>query len=162
MNRAKILVSACLLGERVRYDGAVISCPNPVLGKWIDEGRVVPVCPEVSGGLPVPRPPAEIQGGDGGDVVAGTAAVINIAGEDVSEAYLSGAKEALRLAEEHKVVCAILKARSPSCGNRQIYDGHFSERLIDGQGVAAALLAANGFQVFNEEEIDQAADWIGA
>ena len=157
MSRKKILVSACLLGERVRYNSEILpDCPS-ILKKWDQEGLVIPVCPEVIGGLSVPRAPSEIPGGNGEDVLAGNAKVVNIHGQDVTQAFLTGAREALRLAEENAVEYAILKAHSPSCGSKMIYDGSFSGSLIKGQGVTAALLAQSGIQVFNEKEIDKVA-----
>ena len=95
MSRKKILASACLLGELVRYNREILpDCPL-ILKKWEQEGRLIAVCPEVLGGLPVPRAPAEIQGGNGNDVLAGKACVINIQGQDVSQALLTGAREAM-------------------------------------------------------------------
>ena len=150
MSRKKILVSACLLGEKVRYDGEIFpDCPS-ILKEWEREGLVIPVCPEVAGGLSIPRPPAEILGGGGKDVVAGTAKVIDINGKDVTQEFLRGAREALRLAEENGVEYAILKAHSPSCGSKMTYDGSFSGKLIEGQGVTAALIERMGIQVFKE------------
>jgi uncharacterized protein YbbK (DUF523 family) len=160
MNPKKIMVSACLLGERVRYDAKILPDFLPIFSKWVQQGLVIPVCPEVAGGLPTPRPPAEIQAGDGKDVAAGTANVTDINGKDVTDSFLAGAKEALRLAENHGVECAILKACSPSCGSKRTYDGSFSGTLKNGQGVTAALLLSAGIVVFNEEEIDQALDLI--
>jgi len=161
MNRKKILVSACLLGEQVRYDGEILPNYPPILKEWEKLGSVIPVCPEVTGGLPIPRPPAEIQGGDGKDVVAGTSKVMDINGKDVTTEFLIGAREALRLAEENDVEYAILKALSPSCGGKMTYDGSFSGSLKEGQGVTAALLGKMGIQVYNEDEIDQVANLIG-
>ena len=157
MSRKKILVSACLLGESVRYNREILpDCPL-ILKEWAQEGRVIALCPEVLGGLPVPRAPAEIQDGDGKDVLAGNTRVMNINGQDVTQAFLSGAREALRLAEENGVAYAILKARSPSCGNKMVYDGSFTSSVIEGQGVTAALLEQSGIQIFDEDEIDQIA-----
>jgi uncharacterized protein YbbK (DUF523 family) len=93
-----VLVSACLLGERVRYNGADARCPAAVLAGWAAEGRLVPFCPEVAGGLGVPRPAAEIQGGDGGAVLAGTAAVRTKDGRDLTPQFLRGARLALEQA----------------------------------------------------------------
>ena len=153
MSRKKILVSACLLGEMVRYNSEILpDCPS-ILKDWEQAGWVIPICPEITGGLPVPRAPAEIQGGEGSDVLAGNAKVVNINGQDVTHAFLTGAREALRLAEENGVEYAILKARSPSCGNIMIYDGSYTGGLTEGQGVSAALLAQSGIQIVNEEEI---------
>lgn len=152
----KILVSACLLGSKVRYDGSDKASDNDTLTELLARGQVIAVCPEVAGGLGVPRLPAEIQHGDGAAVLANRTQVLNSAGEDVTEAFVSGAQQALALAQEHGIKAAILKARSPSCGNEQIYDGTFSKALLAGQGVAAALLEQHGIKVFNETQIDEA------
>lgn len=149
----KILVSACLLGRPVRYDGQA-SAFQERLADLQRRGCVVVFCPEVAGGLPVPRPPAEIVSGDGQGVLSGRAWVRTAAGDDVSEAFLRGARLTLALAQEHKVVAAVLKARSPSCGNAMIYDGSHTRTLVDGMGVTAALLVEHGIPVFNENEID--------
>ncbi|VVQ09317.1 DUF523 domain-containing protein [Pseudomonas fluorescens] len=152
----KILVSRCLLGHRVRYDGGA-SGPFDVLEQWIVEGRVVPLCPEVAGGLPTPRAAAEIPGGQGAQVLDGTAAVITTDGEDVSAQFLDGARQALELVQKHGIRVAVLKANSPSCGNRLTYDGTFSGVKVSGEGVTAALLTRHGVQVFSELELPQAA-----
>ena len=159
-NKKKILVSACLLGELVRYDGKIHPNNPSILKEWEQRGLVIPVCPEVVGGLPTPRPPAEIQSGDGGDVVDGRSKLLDINGKDVTNAFIKGAKDALRLAEKHGVDCAVLKAHSPSCGSKRIYDGSFSGKLKDGQGVTAALITRMGIRVYNEREIDQVASLI--
>lgn len=151
----KILVSRCLLGHAVRYDGGAHG-PIDLLLRWQAEGRVVALCPEVEGGLPTPRPPAEIAGGQGADVLDGAVAVRSIEGEDVSAAFLAGAAAALALVRAHGIRIAVLKARSPSCGNRENYDGSFSGRRVAGEGVTAALLRRNGVQVFSEEELGAA------
>ncbi|MFN7365404.1 MAG: DUF523 domain-containing protein [Alphaproteobacteria bacterium] len=143
----KILISACLLGEKVRYDGKDNFLSHPVLKNLYDKGHFVVICPEVAGGLPIPRPPAERQH---------TGQVLTRMQEDVTEAFTVGARRALALAKENNCKLAILKARSPSCGNKEIYDGTFSKTLVPGMGVTAELLTQNGVTVFNEEEIDQA------
>jgi uncharacterized protein YbbK (DUF523 family) len=152
----KILVSRCLLGHRVRYDGGA-SGPFDQLQQWLDEGRVVPLCPEVAGGLPTPRAAAEIPGGQGSEVLEGQAAVITTDGEDVSAQFLSGAFQALELVQKHDIRIAVLKAYSPSCGNLLTYDGTFSGVKVSGEGVTAALLKRHGVQVFSELELPQAA-----
>jgi uncharacterized protein YbbK (DUF523 family) len=152
---AKVLVSACLLGQPVRYDGRASGHPD-LLQRWQAEGRVVPLCPEVAGGLPTPRPPAEIPGGQGAQVLAGRARVIAVSGEDVSEAFLAGAQLALALVRRHGIRVAVLKSGSPSCGNRLTYDGSFSGVKVPGEGVTTALLRREGVLVFNEMELDQA------
>ncbi|MBF8744101.1 DUF523 domain-containing protein [Pseudomonas putida] len=151
----KVLVSACLLGQPVRYDGRSSGHPD-LLQRWQGEGRVVPLCPEVAGGLPTPRPPAEIPGGQGGEVLDGTAVVVTVIGEDVSAAFLAGARQALALARKHGIRVAVLKAGSPSCGNRLTYDGTFSGVKVPGEGVTAALLRREGVLVFSELELEQA------
>ena len=152
----KILVSRCLLGHRVRYDGGA-SGPFDQLQQWLDEGRVVPLCPEVAGGLPTPRAAAEIPGGQGTQVLDGQALVITTEGEDVSAAFLSGAYQALELVQKHGIRIAVLKANSPSCGNVLTYDGTFSGVKVSGEGVTAALLTRHGVQVCCEREWPQAA-----
>ncbi|MFK3683666.1 DUF523 domain-containing protein [Pseudomonas sp. NPDC088890] len=152
---AKVLVSACLLGQPVRYDGRASGHPD-LLQRWQAEGRVVPLCPEVAGGLPTPRPPAEIPGGQGAQVLAGRARVIAVSGEDVSEAFLAGAQLALALVRRHGIRVAVLKSGSPSCGNRLTYDGSFRGVKVPGEGVTTALLRREGVLVFNEMELDQA------
>ena len=147
----KILVSECLYGERVvRYDGRPKAETHPVFLQWKKEGRLIPVCPEVFGGLPVPRPEAQRKDGR----------VINIEGRDVTDAYMRGAREALRLAREENVLMCILKQGSPACGSAVIHDGTFSGRKIPGQGVAAELLRNEGFPVFAEDEIEEAAGYL--
>ncbi|SCW62775.1 Uncharacterized conserved protein YbbK, DUF523 family [Pseudomonas sp. NFACC15-1] len=152
----KILVSRCLLGHRVRYDGGA-SGPYDQLRHWLDEGRIVALCPEVAGGLPTPRAAAEIPGGQGGQVLDGHAAVITTDGEDVSAQFLSGAYQALEQVREHGIRIAVLKANSPSCGNLLTYDGTFSGVKVSGEGVTAALLKRHGVQVFSELELAEAA-----
>lgn len=120
------------------------------------EGRVVAVCPEVAGGLPTPRPSAEIPGGQGMDVWEGRAQVLTADGEDFSEAFLDGARQALALVQRHGIRIAVLKANSPSCGNLLTYDGTFSGVKVTGEGVTAALLKRHGVQVFSELELAEA------
>lgn len=119
------------------------------------QGRVVPFCPEVTGGLAIPRPSAEIVGASGEDVLDGRARVVTLAGEDVTEAYLRGAEAALVTAQRYGIAAAILKQRSPSCGSTCIYDGTHSGRLREGQGVTAALLRRHGMAVWSEEDLDR-------
>ncbi len=143
----KILVSQCLYGgEPVRYDGKSKDEKDPRFLKWKAEGRLVPVCPEVMGGLPVPRPDAQRQGDR---VTART-------GRDVTAEYAAGARMALDIALRENVAFALLKEKSPSCGSRKIYDGTFSGNIKEGQGMTAELLRAEGIRVFSEEEMDEA------
>jgi uncharacterized protein YbbK (DUF523 family) len=156
----KILISACLLGERVRYHGGDAAVSNPILERWRGEGRLVPFCPEVAGGLPVPRPAAEIQGAGGLAVLEGTARVITSSGADVTDPFLAGARAALEAAVRSGACVAVLKDGSPSCGSTEIYDGTFSGRRRAGVGATAALLAENQVRVFNEAELDAAQRFI--
>lgn len=150
MTDTPLLVSACLLGLSCRYDGD--SCPVPALQRLATLGRALPICPEVAGGLPIPRPAAEIRGGDGEDVLDGRARVVREDGTDVSSAFIAGARAALDLARRCGAARAVLKARSPSCGVGLIYDGTFSRRLASGDGVTAALLRREGIAVSPEED----------
>lgn len=151
----KVLVSACLLGQPVRYDGRASGHPD-LLQRWQAEGRVVPLCPEVAGGLPTPRPAAEIPGGQGGQVLNGQAQVRTASGEDVSAAFMAGAQRALELVRRHGIRVAVLKSGSPSCGNWQTYDGTFTGVKVAGEGVTTALLRRDGVQVFSELELAEA------
>ncbi|WP_462380699.1 2-thiouracil desulfurase family protein [Pseudomonas sp. Marseille-QA0892] len=153
---AKILVSRCLLGQRVRYDGGAHG-PFDLLAQWHGQGRVVPLCPEVFGGLPTPRAPAEIPGGQGADVLDGKRPVLTDVGDDVTGAFVRGANEALQLVEQYGIRIALLKARSPSCGNDENYDGTFSGTRVAGEGVTAAALKRQGVVVFNESQFAEAA-----
>jgi len=152
----KILISACLLGQPVRYDGR--SCPFecPHIDQWQAKGLLVPVCPEMDGGLPVPRPPAEITPGSGQGVWAGTARV-RTRQADVTDFFIRGAQAALDKAVTCGIKLALLKQKSPSCGSCRVYDGSFSRCLVDGMGVTTALLRQNGILVFGEDQIDRLA-----
>jgi uncharacterized protein YbbK (DUF523 family) len=143
----KILISACLMGENVRFDGKNRKNGSEILKKWKKSSCLVIFCPEVAAGLSVPRPAAEIQP-DG--------QIITIEGGDVTGAFEQGAQKALNLCREHDIHIAILKEGSPSCGTSLINDGHFSHTKIPGQGVTTQLLEANGIFVFSENELDQA------
>jgi uncharacterized protein YbbK (DUF523 family) len=148
-DRPALVVSACLLGVACNHEGR--GSWRSVVDDLARRYRLVPVCPEVLGGLTTPRPAAEISGGDGADVLAGRAQVVN-AGGDVSAAYRRGAEAAVQVARAAGASRAVLKARSPSCGSGQIYDGTFSRRLVEGQGVTAAALRAAGVEVCSDEE----------
>jgi len=152
----KILVSACLLGKRVRYDGKKLDVSGEILQSLMKEECVVSVCPEVDAGMNIPRTPAEISGGDGDDVLLRRASVITKTGEDVTDIFSSGANIALSLCMKHKIRVAILSESSPSCGSTRIYDGQFSASKIDGVGVTTALLRQHGIKVFNQFEIHKA------
>lgn len=138
----KILISACLLGACCQYDGA--SKAHPLAAALAERHTLVPVCPEQLGGLPTPRPPAERRGGR----------VVTQSG-DVTEQYLRGAEETLKLCKLLGCEAAVLKERSPSCGRGQVYDGTFSGTLTAGDGVTAELLAAHGILVYGESQIEK-------
>jgi uncharacterized protein YbbK (DUF523 family) len=156
----RILVSACLLGDKVRHDGSDARSSSEVIARWQREGRVVPFCPEVAGGLTVPRPSAEISGGGGGAVLDGNQRVVTADGTDVSRAYLDGAQLALEHALAHEVRFAVLKDGSPSCGGVLIFDGSFTGRRVPGQGVTTALLERWGIPVYSENELPEADKWL--
>ena len=138
----KILISACLLGCRCRYDGG--SKPHPAAQKLAERHELVPVCPEQLGGLPTPRPSAERRG----------ERVVTAAGGDVTEQYRRGAEEAVRLCRLTGCQAAVLKERSPSCGSGAVYDGTFSGTLTAGDGVTAAALKVAGIPVYGESEAE--------
>jgi uncharacterized protein YbbK (DUF523 family) len=139
------VVSACLVGCHCRYDGA--SCDHEETQEQLRKGMAIPLCPEQLGGLSTPRNPAEIVGGDGFDVLDGKARVIDNQGNDVTEAFIAGARQALELAKKAGATEAVLKENSPSCGSSRIYDGTFSGKKVAGAGVTAALFIRNGIQV---------------
>lgn len=153
----RVLVSSCLLGHRVRYDGRGKPSGDLTLARWRAEGRLVPFCPEIGGGLPVPRPAAEISGGSGADVLDGSARVLTREGADVTPYFLEGARLALERARECGVRIAILKETSPSCGSGRVHDGTFSGRAVPGEGVTTALLERHGIAVFSEDAVEEAA-----
>ncbi|AAZ55249.1 DUF523 domain-containing protein [Thermobifida fusca] len=153
----RILVSACLLGRAVRFDGRAKTINHEIVARWRDEGRLVPFCPEVVGGLPVPRPPAEIEGAQGARaVLAGQARIRTRDGRDVTAFFLHGAQAALRAAQEHGVRLAVLKEKSPSCGVHQVFDGSFTGTTVPGMGLTTLLLRDHGIDVFTEHELPQA------
>jgi uncharacterized protein YbbK (DUF523 family) len=153
----KVLVSACLLGARVRYHGGDARSEHPVLRRWQQEGRLVAVCPERNGGLPTPRAPAEIVGEDGGRGVLKTIALVRTRDEvDLTRAFVHGADEALATARAQLIRVAVLKDGSPSCGTSFTYDGTFTGSRTSAPGVTAALLEQHGVRVFSESEIDAA------
>ena len=141
MSKEPILISACLLGLACRYDGKQKPCSAAL--NLRENATLIPFCPECMGGLPTPRPPAEIQGDR----------IINAEGADVTAPYRKGAEEALRLCRALGIRKAILKSRSPSCGKGSIYDGSFSKTLTQGNGITADLLLQNGIEVLTEEEL---------
>ena len=157
----QILVSACLIGQNVRYNGLSIE----VQSVWLDElrrvKRVHPFCPEIASGLPAPRPCAEIIGGNGRDVLDGRATVVDTQGRCLSDVFLAGARKTLEICREKSIFVAILSEGSPSCGSNLQYDGTFSGRKIRGCGVTTALLTENGIRVFSQYQLAEAADFLG-
>lgn len=147
----KILVSECLIGKPVRYDGQSKPIEHPLISQWRRENRLVAICPEMSGGLPTPRPPAEIQA---------MGKVITMTGVDVTLAFELGAQNALAMCIKHDIKFALLKESSPSCGSRFVYDGSFSGKKIKGMGMTATLLSQNGIRVFSEDALEELSDAI--
>jgi uncharacterized protein YbbK (DUF523 family) len=148
-----ILVSGCLAGEDVRYNGT--NSLNTKIRQLVENGQAVTVCPELLGGFSTPREPAEIIGGTGEDVLDGKASVIEKSGCDVTELYIKGAYLTLEQAHLIKAKLVVLKEFSPSCGSSSIYNGGFNGVTLTGNGVTAALLTRSGFQVISEEEVSQ-------
>lgn len=146
-----VLVSACLAGRACAYDGSHRA--NLAILDLVRSGRAVLVCPEDEGGLGTPRPAAEVTGGDGADVLDGTARVLTREGVDVSGAYRRGAELAVERARSYGCRTAVLKARSPACGCGAIYDGTFRNQLIEGDGVAAAALRRAGVDIVMDEDL---------
>lgn len=137
-----VLISACLLGAACRYDG---ECREYDLKNLKEKARLIPICPEIYGGLPTPRVPSEITGDR----------VINRDGVDVTAQYEKGAREALQLAKLFDAKYAVLKAKSPSCGKSMVYDGTFSGKLTEGDGITARMLKENNVRIFTECEIEK-------
>jgi uncharacterized protein YbbK (DUF523 family) len=146
-----ILVSSCLAGLEVRYNGT--HCLDKKIHQLLEENKAITVCPELLGGFSTPREPAEIVGGNGEDVLDGKAKVVEKSGKDVTELYIKGAYATLRKAQEVNATVVILKEFSPSCGSSMIYNGEFKGKKIVGNGVTTALLKRNGIQVVSEERL---------
>jgi len=138
----KILISACLIGDNVKYNGG--NNLTPKLDALLEKYELIPFCPEVEGGLPTPRSPAERVGDN----------VINQDGEDVTDSYMKGAELAFNICLYLKIKKVILKEKSPSCGSKIIYDGTFSHKEIPGMGVTAEYLKIKGIEVYSEDDID--------
>jgi len=145
----KILVSACFLGQRVRYDAQANYLLDNHFNRWQTEGRIVSICPEVSGGLSIPRDPAEI--------IPLSNSIITIKKHDVTAEFTRGAQHALNLCLKENIHYALLKEYSPSCGSEAIYDGTFSNETVAGQGVTSKLLREHGIKVFSEQNIAELA-----
>lgn len=147
-----IVISACLCGVNCKYSGG--NNLNEKILKLFKDKKAVLICPEQLGGLETPRTPSEIKGGTGRDVLEGKAKVIDAKGEEVTEKFVKGAYEALKIAKDVNAELAILKANSPSCGCGKIYNGHFNGEKIDGNGVTAELFLKNNIKVVTEEDLD--------
>lgn len=145
------IVSACLCGINCKYSGG--NNLNEEVLKLFKEGKAIPVCPEQLGGLETPRPPAEITFGTAKDILNGKGKVQDKNGRDVTEQFLKGAYETLKIAKEIGVAKAILKSNSPSCGCGRIYNGEFNGTLIEENGITAELLRQNGVEVITEENL---------
>ncbi|HSP32745.1 MAG TPA: DUF523 domain-containing protein [Thermoanaerobaculia bacterium] len=152
----RVVVSACLLGSPVRHDGRDKYCGHPVLRRWIEEGRVVSVCPEMLGGLATPRPPAEIT------MLDEVRHVLTRGGNDVTREFEAGAEASAAIASANNARIAILKSGSPSCGSSYVYDGTFTRSRTPGEGVTTALLRERGIAVFSEDEIDEADTYLAS
>ncbi|MEN9896026.1 MAG: hypothetical protein RIR97_1878 [Pseudomonadota bacterium] len=162
MTTGKILVSACLMGQAVRYDGKDKLFRHDLLERWKEEGRLVILCPEMSAGMPVPRLPAEIEAGKtADDVLAGQAKIMDIKGHDMTGPFTVAADNALALAREQGCAHALLIDGSPSCGSSFVYDGTFSGKRISGAGLVAAHLRNNGIKVWQPARISDLADALG-
>lgn len=158
----RILVSGCLMGQPVRHDGRARGVWSESLERWRLQKRLVTICPEVAGGFPTPRVPAEIEpDATGADVLAGCARVRVKAGGDVTRGFLAGAKAAVRLARSEGCHFALLADGSPSCGTTFIHSGRFDGETRTGQGVVAAALREAGVAVFAEDRIDKLAEAMG-
>ncbi len=159
----RILISACLLGHKVRYDGGALPVQDAHLQAWQRRGWIVPLCPEVAGGFATPRPPAEIQPDRTAEqVLTGQARILEIGGDDVTAGFLRGAQIALDLAQAQACQFALLADGSPSCGSSYIYSGHHDGMRRPGMGVVAAHLRAAGIQVFAPSQIAELAVRLGS
>jgi len=144
------LVSACLAGINCRYDGK--NSYNAKAIKLVNSGKALAVCPEVLAGLSIPRERTEIM-----DTLSEGRCVFSISGKNLTEAFNEGAEKTLALAKTIKAKTAIMKSKSPSCGFGKIYDGTFSGKLVEGNGITSELLSNNGITIYNEEDIDKQA-----
>ena len=159
-NQPNILISACLLGNPVRYDGTDLFLDHPLIKKWLDQDRLIAVCPEVEGGMSVPRAAAEITNGDGKSVLGGKSRVMDSEGEDVTNLFIKGALKTLKMALDNDCVAAILTEHSPSCGSNKVYDGTFTKTKRDGVGVTTSMLEQNHIPVFNQEQLEDLQEYL--
>jgi uncharacterized protein YbbK (DUF523 family) len=149
----KVMVSSCLMGQKVRYNGSDLAISSQLFIEFKKLVEVIPFCPEVSGGLPTPRAPAEIIQGSGYEVLAGSSRVINNDSSDVTDAFIRGAELALLCCRQHGISIALLTESSPSCGSNTIHNGEFNGIKIPGKGVTTALLETNGIKVFSQNQL---------
>jgi uncharacterized protein YbbK (DUF523 family) len=150
----KILVSACLIGEKCAYDGEARTSER--VKDLCERFGCVAVCPEVDGGLGCPREMHQISGGSGEEVLDGRARVISRSGKDRTDEFMRGAEVALKASKDNSISIAIMKSHSPSCGKHEIHSGNFDGDLREGSGVATSLLKRNGVKVFTEHETEEA------
>lgn len=151
-----ILISSCLIGNKVRYDGGHCNTSNQIIESWQNAKVLVPLCPEVHSGLPVPRLSAEVQNYNAASMIQEKTKVFDKESNDITHNYIEGARAALQLCNKFSIKMAILKEYSPSCGVQKIYDGNFSGKKIDGMGVTTSLLLQNDIKVFSEYQIQEA------
>jgi uncharacterized protein YbbK (DUF523 family) len=144
----KLLISSCLLGELVKYNGSHNILEKNIIEKLEKNYEIYSFCPEVSGGLPIPRIPCEIKS-------FYPISVINKVGENKTKEFLKGANDCLEFCKEKKIFKALLKANSPSCSNDFVYDGSFNSIKVKAKGITANLLEENQIKVFNENQIDK-------
>lgn len=157
--KPKILVSGCLLGQPVRYNGCAFTLESELLSHWSKQGMIVPLCPEIAAGFQTPRPPAEIeQGYDGFDISLGRGRILEKSGHDVTALFISGAQIALDVAIAAGCRYALLTDGSPSCGSSFIYSGQHNGQQRPGSGIAASRLKEAGIKVFAQHQIQQLAD----
>ncbi len=159
IHKIKITISSCLLGENVRYDGfnsyildnkKISTCNKALFKKILNKCEVFSFCPEVAGGLPTPRDPVEMHKGK----------YLTNKGKDQTKEFLNGAIECLKFCQKNDIKIALLKAKSPSCGNERIYDGTFTNTLKQGSGACAKILLKNNIKVFNENQLQQLDEYI--
>ncbi len=154
MSKHRILISACLLGEKVRYDGDSMQLDHVTIKNWQESSLLLPICPEVSGGLSTPRKPAEIMPHNN-ELVK----IVNMENIDVTEEFNRGAQAALEICQQHNIKLAILTESSPSCGSSFIHNGKFDGQKVAGEGITTRLLRKSDIKVFNQFQVEQALEY---
>ena len=147
-SKERLLISACLVGDNVKYDGTNNLMSEDILNNLSEKYELVPICPEVLGGMTVPRVPCEITS-------LQPLEIKNEFGIDMKDHFISGENEVLYYVGKFSIKYALLKSNSPSCGNEYIYDGNFNGTLVKGQGITANILSSNGVKVYNENQIEE-------